>query len=461
MTSTPIAMAPHPLRWFWLAGATLGVFATGVASTALSMALPTIVRDLALPVTMQLSWIVNAPVLTFALLLVPAAVLGNLLGHARLHLLGAICFAVASGVGAIAGSGATLVFARLGQGVGAALMVPQPVGYALAHLGRVERTVVCALFGVAFVSGTAVGPLIGATIVEHASWRAVFWLALALGLVAGLASVPMIAQRLPIRLDLPALLVAAVAVPAFLAIMLPLVAKDASDWPAWFLAPFAGGCLLFAGCLVLAARRRGVRAGVGAPVAALLVLAGSGHLSTLQAYLQLTAGHSAQTVSYFGVLAAIGALFGAAMAVVVGLWLDARVATVAGGVFIAAGVVVSLITINSLGLVSLGADQALTGFGLGLLVTTLVRESSSGLVFAALPVGTAAGAAMASLLTGRLGSGDLVGSRRDTATDVLIGSLVLLAMAVVVALLLGPRARAANTAYAGTSARLPCRRGVA
>lgn len=450
MTSTPAVVAPHPLRWLWLAGAVVGVVATGVASASVSAALPTIVSDLALPVT-QLHWIIAATALTFTLLLVPAAVLGNLLGHARLYLLGAVCFAVASGVGATAETGAALVVARLGQGVGAALMVPQPVGYALAFLGRVERTIVCALFAVAFFGGTAVGPLIGVTMVDNVSWRAPFWLVLVVGLVAGLASVPMIAQRLPIRFEPLALAAAAVAVPAFLLIMGPLVARNTADWPAWYLVPLVGGCLFFAGSLALEAVRRGVRYGAAAPIVALLALAGSAHLTAVSIYLQLAGGHSVQTISYFGVLAAVAVLFGAAVAVVVGLWLDARIATAGGAGFIAAGVLLSLVAVNSPGLLTFGVDQALTGFGLGLLVTMLVRESGSGLVFAALPVGTAAGAAMASSFLGSPSGGNLLALVRESVAEVLIGSLVLLAAAVAVALLAGPRTPAATGRAGSTS----------
>ena len=439
---------PHRLRWVWFVGSALGVVAAGVAASGLGVALPTIVRDLGLTSTTQvlwflggtqLRWILGATTVTFAVLMPLAAFVGRLLGHVRVHLVGAVCFAVGSGIGATAGTGTTLVVARLGQGAGAALMVPQPVGYALAWLGRVERAVVCAVFGVAFVSGTALGATIGIAVVEHASWRELFWLALVVAVVAGLAGVPMIAQRLPIRFDLRALLAAVIAVPAFVAILVPLVAHDVSDWGAGSVVFAAVGCLFLAGSLALDASRLGARAGVGGPVTALLVLAASTHLGSLVSYLQVAGRHSAQTVSHFGVLAVAGALFGAALAVVVGLRLDARIATVGGTVFLAAGVLVSLVlAFGDLGLVAFAADETLTGLGLGLLVSTLVRESDSGLVFAALPAGAAAGATLASLRAGSDGA-DLAGLLRDTADRTLIGSLVLLVAAVVVALLLGPR----------------------
>src|SRR5438876_1104493 len=128
------------------------------------------------------------------------------------------------------------------------------------------------LFAVAFVGGNAVGPLVGVTLLEHTSWRAVLWLAVALAVVAGLAGVPLVAQRLPIRPDVRDLLVALVALPAFAAIMLPLVGRNVPDWSLWSYASVSVGALLFAVGLAIEATRLGVRTGVGAPVLAVLAL---------------------------------------------------------------------------------------------------------------------------------------------------------------------------------------------
>src|SRR5690242_10149835 len=210
MTVDDVTVVPHRLRWLWLVGAALGVFTAGVAGTALGAALPTLVRDLALPVS-ELRWITAGSPLAFAVLVVPAAVAGRLLGPVRVYLVGAVVLALASVIGAVAGSAAVLELGRLGQGAGAALLVPQMVVYALAYLPPVERAVVCGLFAAAFVGGSALGPLLGSTLVEHASWRTVLWLAAVLTVVAGLTGAPLAAQRLPIRLDLRALLVALIA----------------------------------------------------------------------------------------------------------------------------------------------------------------------------------------------------------------------------------------------------------
>src|SRR5690242_1738190 len=99
--------APHRLRWIWLVGATLGVFTVGVASTALGAALPVIARDLALPLS-QLRWISTGPELTFAVLVVPAAFLGRLLGPVRFYLFGALVLVLASVLAATASTSPVL-----------------------------------------------------------------------------------------------------------------------------------------------------------------------------------------------------------------------------------------------------------------------------------------------------------------------------------------------------------------
>jgi MFS family permease len=410
MTIDDHDVAPHPLRWLWLVGAAIGVFAVGVAASALNAALPTIVREFALPFW-QLRWITAGPALTFAVLVVPAAVLGRLLGPVRLYLFGALVLVIAGLLGATAHSAAVLELARLGEGVGAAFLVPQPVVYALAYLGRVERALVCGLFAVAFVGGSAVGPLVVSTLVTHTSWRSVLWLVVALAVVAGLAGAPLVAQRLPIRLDLRSLLVAVIALPAFAAIMLPLVARDVSDWTLWSYASVSVGIVLFAVCLVIEATRRGARAGIAAPILAVVALAGSTHLTLLFVYLQAVAGHSPQTVSYLGLLGAVGALLSAALAMVLGFWLDDRFAAIGGVAFIG---------------------------------------------LAALAVGSAAGAALASALAGDTTGGNPADVLRHAATRVLVGSLVLLVVASLPAIALDRRL----PDWSGRSAGRPAARGV-
>jgi MFS family permease len=462
--------APHPLRWLWLAGALLSVVVFGAAGSMLGPVLPVLVRDLALPLP-ELYWILGAWMLGFAVLIVPGAMLGDLLGHARIHLLGALGFTAASVLGAVADSESGLLAARLGQGLGAALATPQVVGYARAHLPRVERAIACALFGLAFVAGPALGPMLSTRLVDDFGWRSVFWVLVPVAAVATLTAVPLVFQRLAIRFDLMAFLVAVLAVPATFGIVFPLAVRDVADWPAWYFVPLVLGCLLLAACFAIEIARRGVRAGLGAPLVALLVFAGAAYYSTLVLYVQVT-GQPVLTIVIAAAAMPVtaGAFVGAIAAVLLGLWTDSRIAVAAGAAILTVGAVVELLLLesapDSVGLAALAVAAAGNGLGLGLVVATLSRGdgatlsrgddaggrqpigSAPGVLFVALALGTPAGAVLSRIIqqTSNVaavgGRADLLNAIRDATGSVLILSIVLLAVAVVVAVLLAPRGRA-------------------
>jgi MFS family permease len=172
----------------WVLGLTalaslLVVLDTLVVTTALSA----IRLDLGASVG-QLEWTVNAYVLSFAVLLLPAAALGDRFGRRRLFVTGLGVFAAASAGCALASSVSWLIVARAVQGAGAALVMP----LALALLGAAfpGPTRGKALGIYAGVSGLAValGPLLGGAVVEGISWPWIFWLNVPLALLVAVLS---------------------------------------------------------------------------------------------------------------------------------------------------------------------------------------------------------------------------------------------------------------------------------
>src|SRR5215213_2038939 len=116
-------------RWI-LVLASLAAFMTALDTLVVTTALSTIRRDLGASVE-QLEWTVNAYVLTFAVLLMTAAALGDRYGRRRLFAAGLALFSAASVACALAPSIGALIAARAVQGVGAAMVMP----LALALIG--------------------------------------------------------------------------------------------------------------------------------------------------------------------------------------------------------------------------------------------------------------------------------------------------------------------------------------
>src|SRR5436190_2453014 len=110
-------------RWLTLAAVVFAVFVTTLDNTVVNVALPSIQHDLHLGLS-GLAWVVNAYILSFAVLLLTGGRLADTFGRRRMFLLGLAGFTAASLLAGLAPSPALLIAARALQGVGAALMTP-------------------------------------------------------------------------------------------------------------------------------------------------------------------------------------------------------------------------------------------------------------------------------------------------------------------------------------------------
>jgi MFS family permease len=446
------------LRWLWLAAALLTVFAVGTASAGLNLALPRIAFELHATTT-QLTWFLAATLLAFAVLVVPGAFAGDLLGHARVHLAGAACFTLSSVLAALAASPGALLVARLGQGAGAALMVPQAVGYARAHLTRAGQALVYGLFALGYVAGPPLGTLLARVLLDPLglSWRAVFWVSVPLGLVALAATVPLLWQPVPVRFDPMALLVAFLAMLGALGTGYPVVVSSLPHLTPGHAAMLVTGLLLLAGALAVDTARRGVRLGLGAPLLVLLAVAGAGQVTAVDVFEQAVAGRSggAQTLLASGL--ALGALAGGLLAVPLVRTVDSRVLAALGSAVSGFAAVGELLLVREVGpdaaLPAFGGCLVASGLGLTLALAALLRGDATGPgpVFAMLPLGAMGGAVLFELATSaRPPTGDsaaaLAGAWRDIVGFALAGSIALLAIGAVLARWLAPTGPAATGA---------------
>src|SRR3954452_1657674 len=150
-----------------------------VVSTALS----TIRLDLGASIE-QLEWTVNAYNLSFAVLLMTGAAIGDRLGRRRLFTGGLALFVAASAACALAPDAGSLIAARAVQGIGAALVIPNALALVSAAFPSERRG--SALGILQGITGLAVvaGPMIGGAVAEGIAWEWIFWLNVPIGLVA-------------------------------------------------------------------------------------------------------------------------------------------------------------------------------------------------------------------------------------------------------------------------------------
>jgi MFS family permease len=190
------------------------LFLTFLDTTIVSVTLGSIQPDLHAGVS-SLQWIVNAYILVFASLMLPAGTLGDRLGRKRVLLAGVLVFCAGSALAALAPSTAVLITARAVMGVGAAASEPGTLSV-IRQLYPDPAARARAVGAWAAIAGLALamGPVIGGLLVSADSWRTVFWFSLGLGvvlLVAGARFVPGSADPRPERLDIAGFVLGALA----------------------------------------------------------------------------------------------------------------------------------------------------------------------------------------------------------------------------------------------------------
>src|SRR5215212_5326533 len=241
VTGTGQAMSPKA-RWA-LAITSIAVFMVTLDNLVVTTAIPVLREDLHASLS-GLQWTVNAYTLTFAVLLLTGAALGDRFGRRRLLAIGIAIFTVASAAAALAPSILALDVARAAQGLGGAIVMPLTLTILSAAVPAERRGLALGIWG--GISGLAVafGPLVGGAIVSVISWHWIFWL----NVPIGLALLPLILLRLDesrgpaSTLDLPGL---ALGSTGLVGIVWALVRANDIGWTApRVMAAFAGGVAL-------------------------------------------------------------------------------------------------------------------------------------------------------------------------------------------------------------------------
>jgi EmrB/QacA subfamily drug resistance transporter len=194
-------------RTMWTFAITsVAVFMATLDNLVVTTALPVIRKDLHASIE-SLEWTVNAYTLTFAVLLVTGAALGDRFGRRRMLAIGLGIFTISSAAAALAPSAHALIAARAAQGVGGAIITPLTLTILSAGVPANRRgAFIGAWSGIAGLA-VALGPLVGGAVVSGISWHWIFWLNVPIGIVL----IPLALLRLQEthgpagKLDLPGL----------------------------------------------------------------------------------------------------------------------------------------------------------------------------------------------------------------------------------------------------------------
>src|SRR6202166_4517556 len=167
----------------WTLGATiLGSSMTFIDATVVNVALRALQTDLHATIT-DVQWVIEAYALFLGALILVGGSMGDQFGRKRVFLFGVIFFTAASMWCGMATTAGMLVAGRALQGIGAAFLVPGSLAIISATFDDAERGRAIGTWSGFSAITTAIGPVCGGWLVEHVSWRAVFFLNVPLAIV--------------------------------------------------------------------------------------------------------------------------------------------------------------------------------------------------------------------------------------------------------------------------------------
>jgi MFS family permease len=162
-------------NFFVYAAIVIGSLAIALDFASVDLAIPALQEQFGLSLQ-SVQWVINGYVLAFSVLMVTGGKMADAYGRKRVFLIGMGLFALASLLGGMAWSGASVIGFRVLQGLGAALLWPAMIGLGCAAAGMDRRSFVLGLIFGTCSLGNAAGPVVGGAFTEWWSWRWVLWI---------------------------------------------------------------------------------------------------------------------------------------------------------------------------------------------------------------------------------------------------------------------------------------------
>ncbi|MGW7411180.1 DHA2 family efflux MFS transporter permease subunit [Streptomyces sp. NPDC054863] len=160
-------------RWLGLIAIALGVALIVVDTTIVNVIVPSVIEDLDVD-SAQTQWIQESYAIVFAALLLLVGRFADLVGARRIFIAGVVIFGLTSVLAGLAPNGELLVVARFLQGAGGAMILPTSLSLLNATFTGKARGQAFAVWGSTIGAASALGPLLGGWLAEHATWRWAF-----------------------------------------------------------------------------------------------------------------------------------------------------------------------------------------------------------------------------------------------------------------------------------------------
>ena len=198
-----LATAPTRSPWMGFSAVSVGIFMATLDGSIVNVALPTITRELRSSIA-GVEWIVAGYLLVISAALLTAGRLGDLLGHRLVYVGGLLVFTLGSGLCGLAPGLALLTGARAVQGLGASAMLAMGPAIVTAIFPATHRGRALGAVASVVALGLTAGPPLGGFIMQHLSWRWIFFVNLpigAAGVMWSLRALPRVRPARPAPLD--------------------------------------------------------------------------------------------------------------------------------------------------------------------------------------------------------------------------------------------------------------------
>jgi len=244
----------HGNEWAILLTLSLGFFMTLLDLTIVNIAIPNMIDKLNASLD-EVLWVLNGYILILAVLLITFGRLGDLRGPRNLFILGVAVFTIASFLCGISQNPAELIGARVIQGVGAALLMPQTMTLIISTFPADRRGAAMGIWGAVAGVATIAGPTVGGLLVSALDWRWIFFVNLPVGVlvvVMAFVIIPDIRPGVHHKLDWTGVVLASAVLFLF---TFALTEGQRYDWNTWIWGLMAAAVVVLVG-FVLQQRAR-------------------------------------------------------------------------------------------------------------------------------------------------------------------------------------------------------------